>query len=253
MDFHRAEVTPGQRRPSRVSEASSASKYTSRSGAGGPISEMPSRPVGTAIPSRSHIVGQEVRRARQRHRSRRRRMPGPLTIRRHGQRRPICEQPVRRLAVITERFAMVGGDDDHRAVQRVSGSKPFQQASDHRVGVGHLGVVRGPSRTVLRRGVVRRMRIEEVHPRQPWARGWLRRGSSRRPPDDVGGPTLGEVKRRSRRSAGSDRRSRRSRARARSARRGRTRRRTRRCDSRRRGGQSRVSARPRPAGSCRWS
>ena len=83
---------------------------------------------------------------------------------RHGERRVVREQPVRRLAVFAERLAVIGGDDDDRVVERVSGTKPVEQAAEHRVRIGDFGVVRRAARAIFGRCVVRRVRIEQVHP-----------------------------------------------------------------------------------------
>ena len=88
---------------------------------------------------------------------------------RHGQGRVVREQPVRRLAMIAERFAVVGGRDDHGVIECVGGAEPVEQLSEHRIGVGDLGIVRRAPRAVCRGRVVRCVRIEQMNPCEPGA------------------------------------------------------------------------------------
>ena len=87
---------------------------------------------------------------------------------RHVQRRLVGEQPVRQLAVIAERFAVIAGDDDQssdatsRAAASSSGPSALSTyATSPRYGLSrYCGVER-------RRRRVGRMRIEHVHPGEP--------------------------------------------------------------------------------------
>ena len=56
---------------------------------------------------------------------------------------------MRRFTVLAERFAVIGGDHDHRAVERVRRLQPGEQHAEHRVGVGDFGVVRRAAVMVL--------------------------------------------------------------------------------------------------------
>ena len=72
------------------------------------------------------------------------------------------------LAVLAERFAVVGGDHDQRraAAGRAGG---FEERSERVVGVGHLAVIGTGriARVERRRRTVDRVRVEQVHPREP--------------------------------------------------------------------------------------
>ena len=75
---------------------------------------------------------------------------------------------MRALAVLAERLAVVGDDDDGGAGEEAGLLEMFEQASDGGVGVGDLAVVRrisvrGGKR---RRRRVGRVRIEQVQPRE---------------------------------------------------------------------------------------
>ena len=87
---------------------------------------------------------------------------------RHGQRCVVGEEPMRPLAVIAERLAVIGGDDNQRALENGGRAQPIDEPAEHRIGIGDLAVVRLAALSVGRRRHVGRMRIEQMHPGQPW-------------------------------------------------------------------------------------
>src|SRR5207253_11303936 len=96
---------------------------------------------------------------------------------RDAQRRIVGKQPMRRFAVVAERFAMIRERDDESRFEQPCGTQTLDQAPELRVGERHLVVVR--IRSTLFWSAVRRMRIEEMDPAEPGGRsllvvgGWL--------------------------------------------------------------------------------
>ena len=103
---------------------------------------------------------------------------------RHVHGRLVDEVRVRALAVLAEALAVVGGDDDHGAAERL-GVEAVDESSEVLVDEGDLTVVAG----AWGRGIVGVVRIEVVHPRKP---GRVRRlggePAARRVGDRVGRP-----------------------------------------------------------------
>ena len=91
---------------------------------------------------------------------------------RHSERRLVREQPVRRLAVIAERLAVIAGDDDEGGGRRAA--QIVEERRKRRVDGGHLAVVRLVRVLAVegRRRLVRRVGIEDVHPLEE-RRAWL--------------------------------------------------------------------------------
>ena len=89
---------------------------------------------------------------------------------RHFQRRLVRKDAVRRLAVLVERLAVVGGQDDERPAVAAFGDHRIEQRGQRRVGRRHIaeiGVVPEPrSKRFGRR--VRKMRLVKVNPQEPW-------------------------------------------------------------------------------------
>ena len=85
---------------------------------------------------------------------------------RHAQRRLIREDAVRRFAVLVERFAVVGGEDDQRPAGRAGLQQRFDQMPDRRVRGRHVPRIRivAETRRERFRGGVRKMRFVQVHP-----------------------------------------------------------------------------------------
>ena len=174
---------------------------------------------------------------------RRRRRPELGDDQRHAQRRLVGEDAVRQLAVLAEALAVIGGDDDERLARQAR--QAIEERAERVVGPGDFAGVRivGIAPRELLRRLVGRVRIEDVHPREPLVR--LRAGP-------------GERRRRRRRRRGAraarsrrccpsrrcDRRRRRSRRSGRSADRAGSRRRTRRWQSRAPSAASRASPGP---------
>ena len=92
----------------------------------------------------------------------------------------VDEDAVRPLAVLAEALAVIGGDDDQRAIELAGGAQIRQQPADHRVGVGDLGVVRLVLRRVRLRGAVGFVRIVEMNPARTRAEDWGLRAGNRR-------------------------------------------------------------------------
>ena len=120
---------------------------------------------------------------------------------RYRQRGVVGEQAVRGFAVLAERLAVIGGDNHQGVIERVRDPKAFDQPAQHGVGIGDLAVVRCTAGAVLGRRIVRRVRIEQMHPGEPRA---THSDAGRRLKDPVAGTRhhlagtpLGELKRRS--------------------------------------------------------
>src|SRR5260221_14084467 len=96
---------------------------------------------------------------------------------------------MRGLAVLAERFAVIRGHDDERAVERMCGLQAGEELTEHGVHIGDLGVVRGEIRARARRSVVGGVRIEEMHPRKPGA--WRRENPVTGWRNDITRATLG--------------------------------------------------------------
>ncbi len=88
---------------------------------------------------------------------------------RHAQRRLVGEQPVRHLAVLAERLAVVRGEDDERVGVVRAVERRLKEWRERGVGGGDLAEVgRGAiSRGERLRRRVREVRLVEVHPREP--------------------------------------------------------------------------------------
>ena len=71
-------------------------------------------------------------------------------------------------ALLPEPFAVVAGDRDHRPGEEAALAKFFHHGAEQVIHVGDLAVVRAPGEIlpIGRRRGVRRMGVEEVHPRQ---------------------------------------------------------------------------------------
>ena len=95
--------------------------------------------------------------------------PGPRHDQRDAQRRLVEQQPVRRLAVLAERLAVVGQHRHQRVARRAPGrAQRVEHAADLRVREGDLAVV-GPPAKRSRYGARRRVgrvRVVEVDPRE---------------------------------------------------------------------------------------
>ena len=91
----------------------------------------------------------------------------------NAQRRVVGEQSVRHLAVLAQRFTMVGRDDRQRVVEGAGSPEAREEATERGVGERHLVVVR-VGHALLGR-VVRLVRIEQVGPSEPRRR---RRGGA---------------------------------------------------------------------------
>src|SRR5437899_3234150 len=90
---------------------------------------------------------------------------------RDAQRRIVGKQPMRRFAVVAERFAMIRERDDESRFEQPGGTQTLDQAPELRVGERHLVVVR--VRRKLFGRAIRRMRVEQVDPCEPGAGCWL--------------------------------------------------------------------------------
>jgi len=86
---------------------------------------------------------------------------------RHAERGLVQQHPVRPLAVLAQRLAVIARDDDERAIEVAARAKRCEHASELRVGVCHFAVVRRlRPRGVLGRRRVRGVRIVEVDPQK---------------------------------------------------------------------------------------
>ena len=97
----------------------------------------------------------------------------------------VDEEPVHRLAVLVEPFAVVGGHDEQRVVAPPCLGEHRVEPAHQIVGPGHLAVVEpaGVARRVRFRRLVRIVRIVEVNPREAPLRSGLaepRRGFGHR-------------------------------------------------------------------------
>ena len=87
---------------------------------------------------------------------------------RHVDRRIVDEDPVRRLPVLPEALAVVGGEDDERVVEQPVLPQPVDDPPHAAIGLGDLRVVRcrGQGGELERPDLVGLMRVEEVHPQE---------------------------------------------------------------------------------------
>jgi hypothetical protein len=72
------------------------------------------------------------------------------------------------LGVLYLSTALIRGDHDEGAIETPSCAEGVQGRADHVVRVGDLRVVRGTAARVALGRAVRRVRVEHVHPREPW-------------------------------------------------------------------------------------
>src|SRR5205823_9183660 len=81
---------------------------------------------------------------------------------RHAQRHIVGEYAVRPLPVLAEALAMIGGDDDERAIELTGGFQVAEETAEGGVGVGDFGVVRRVLRSVRLRRAIRLVRVVQM-------------------------------------------------------------------------------------------
>jgi len=88
---------------------------------------------------------------------------------RYVQRRFVREEAVRRLAVIAECLTVITGEHDERRARR--GTNRVEKRRERAIGRRHLAVVRARGVLAIERSgrTIRRVRLVEVHPREPAA------------------------------------------------------------------------------------
>src|SRR3954465_1850513 len=74
--------------------------------------------------------------------------------------------------MLAEALAVIGRDDDQRALELSGAAQRVEQLTDHRVGIGDLRIVRLVLRRERLRSTVGLVRIVQMHPCEPGTGSW---------------------------------------------------------------------------------